>query len=87
MDPFYHHPPTHSHIHPDNKGFRSFKKGRSSLVFLKAPFSFLIHILNWKDCQVDPIGFAPLFPSGDKECNLTGSNNLDFNRRQIISIE
>ena len=35
-------------------------------MFLKAPFSFLIHILNWKDCQVDPIGFAPLFPSGDK---------------------
>ena len=55
-------PPTH----PDNKGFWGFKKGRSSLVFLKAPFSFLIHILNWKDCQVDPIGFAPLLPSGDK---------------------
>ena len=56
------HPPTH----PDNKGFWGFKKGRSSFVFLKAPFSFLIHILNWKDCQVDPIGFAPHLPSGDK---------------------
>ena len=55
-----------SHLSSGDKGFWSFKKGRSSLVFLKAPFSFLIHILNWKDCRVDPIGFAPLFPSGDK---------------------
>ena len=36
-------------------------------MFLKAPFSFLINILNWKDCQVDPTRFAPLFPSGDKQ--------------------
>ena len=53
--------------HPDNKGFRGFKKGRSSSVFLKVQFWFLIYILNWKDYQVDPIGIAPLFPSGYKK--------------------
>ena len=55
-----------SHFPSRDKGFRGFKKGRSSLVFSKVQFWLLINILNWKDCQVDPIGFAPLFPSGDK---------------------
>jgi len=48
------HPPTH----PDNKGVRGFKKGRSSLVFKKVRFWFLDHKLKWKDCQVNLIGFA-----------------------------
>ena len=59
-------PPTH----PDNKGFRDFKKGRSSPAFLKVQFWFLNHILNWKDCQVDTIGLAPLFTSGDKSLRV-----------------
>ena len=60
------HQPTHQPTHPDNKGFRGFKKGRSSHVFLKVQFWFQSHIIKWKDCQVDPIGTASLFPSGDK---------------------
>ena len=50
------------------RGLKIFEvsKKADARLFLKARFSFLIHILNWKDCQVDPMGFAPLFPSGDK---------------------
>ena len=48
-----------------DKGFRGFKKGRATLVFLKDKFSFLNHLLKWKECQVDPILFAPLFSLGD----------------------
>ena len=35
-------------------------------MFLKVHVRFLNYILNWKECQVDPIGNALLFPSGDK---------------------
>ena len=54
-----------------NKSFRGFKKCRCLLVFLIVQFWFLNHLLKWKDCQVDPIGFAPLLLSGDKTAIFT----------------
>ena len=39
-----------------DKGFRGFKKGRSSLVFLKVRFWFLNHILSGKTVKWTPFG-------------------------------
>ena len=50
----------------DNKGFSGIQK--SKILQQNRNFKFLLlkYILKWKDCQVDPIGLAPLYSSGDK---------------------
>ena len=42
------------HFPSGDKGFQGSKKGRSSFVFLKVPFSFIIQILNWKVVKWTP---------------------------------
>ena len=37
-----------------------------TFVFLKAQFSFMDEIINWKKDQMDPLGVLSHFPLGDK---------------------
>ena len=55
------HPPTHPDTHLSNRTIMVFSRFFSIDQQLKietANFLFANHILNWKDSQVDPLGFA-----------------------------